>query len=50
MFADDIVLYKPISSQRDSSDFQADVDHVASWAESKPECDQIKADVCHLQP
>ena len=28
MFADDIVLYKPISSQRDSSDFQGDVDLV----------------------
>ena len=34
MFADDIVLYKPISSQRDSSDFQADVDLVANWAKS----------------
>ena len=28
MFADDIVLYKSISSQRDSSDFQGDVDLV----------------------
>ena len=35
MFADDIVLYKPISSQRDSSDFQGDVDLVANWAKSK---------------
>ena len=30
MFADDIVLYKPISSQRDSSDFQVEVDLVAN--------------------
>ena len=34
MFADDIVLYKSISSQRDSSDFQGDVDLVANWAKS----------------
>ena len=34
MFADDIVLYKPISSQCDSSDFQGDVDLVANWAKS----------------
>ena len=30
MFADDIVLYKPISNQRDSPDFQADVNLVAN--------------------
>jgi len=34
MFADDIVLYKSISSQRDSSDFQGDVDLVANWVKS----------------
>ena len=54
MFADDIVLYKLISSQWDSSDFQADVDLLASWAKSNHlslnACDQIKADVYHSQP
>jgi len=34
MFADDIVLYKSISSQRDSSEFQGDADLVANWVKS----------------
>lgn len=31
MFADDIVLYKPVTNDLDTVDFQADVDLVANW-------------------
>ena len=32
MFADDIVLYKSITNDQDTADFQADVDLVVNWA------------------
>ena len=33
LFADDIVLYKLVSNDQDTNDFQADVDRMANWAE-----------------
>ena len=32
LFADDIILYKPVSNDQDTIDFQADVDVLANWA------------------
>ena len=32
LFADDIILYKPVSNDLDTINFQADVDVVANWA------------------